>query len=377
MKNKMLPEGFLPGEYIREEAEERGWTPTDLAAILGCKPNIVSDLFAGRRSISAELAKALGDAFGTGAQVWLNLQSAYRLATTSSADDAVARRARLYEKAPISDMLRRGWIEGSTNINVLEAEICRFLEIDSIDQEVVFQHAARKSTRYESLNSTQLAWLKRAKKLAEALPVEGPYSSRNFDGLLEEIEVLKYEPEELRHLPGILSKYGIRFLILEHLPKTKIDGACFWLDEQSPVIVLSLRYDRIDWFWHSLIHELSHIKNRDGLKQPVIENKMFGEGSQPTDEKPSIEKRADAFAVATLIDQNELKDFINRNHPTYSRSSIIGFSRRIGIHRGIIVGQLQHRGRVPYSHFRAMLVKIRNIITATALTDGWGKTVSL
>ena len=63
----------------------------------------------------------------------------------------------------------------------------------------------------------------------------------------------------------LLADAGIRLVILESLPNTRIDGACFWLDRNSPVVVLSLRYDRIDGFWHTLFHELGHVKNRHGL----------------------------------------------------------------------------------------------------------------
>jgi HTH-type transcriptional regulator/antitoxin HigA len=80
---KVIPEAFPPAEYIREEATERGWGPSDLADILGFTRTETSNILNGRTSISPKIAKALGEAFGTGAQVWLNLQSAYQLATSS------------------------------------------------------------------------------------------------------------------------------------------------------------------------------------------------------------------------------------------------------------------------------------------------------
>ncbi len=45
-----------------------------------------------------------------------------------------------------------------------------------------------------------------------------------------------------------------------------------------------------------------------------------------------------------------------------------------GVHPGIVVGQLQHasRGELKYSQHRDMLAKVRDIVTTTALTDGWG-----
>ena len=377
MEKKLLPEAFHPGEYIREEAEERGWSPSDLADILGYERNVISDVFAGRRSISPEMAKALGDAFGTGAQVWLNLQAAYRLATSAEKDDAVARRAKLYGKAPIREMQRRGWIEESSNVEILEAQVCQFFDIKKLGHEIPFEHVARKSTDYTGISPSQLAWLIRARNLARAFPQNIRYSDRLFDSIMTTLHPLYSEPEEIRHIPKVLSEHGIRFLIVEHLPKTKIDGACFWLDKHSPVIVLSLRYNRIDWFWHTLGHELKHVRDRDGEKKPVLEIRLVGEDAQPVNEKPDEERQADKFAVGFLVDQTKLQDFTKRHHPLYSKRDVIGFSRLIGVHPGIVVGQLQHRGEIPYSNLRGMLVRVRDIITKTALTDGWGTTISL
>ncbi|MCJ7578114.1 MAG: HigA family addiction module antitoxin [candidate division Zixibacteria bacterium] len=375
MEKRLLPEAFHPGEYIREEAEERGWSPSDLADILGYERNVISDVLTGRRSVSPEMAKALGDAFGTGAQVWLNLQAAYRLATSAEKDDAVARRAKLYEKAPIREMQRRGWIEESSNVEILEAQVCQFFDIKKLVDKIPFEHAARKSTDYTEISPPQLAWLIRARNLARAFPQNIRYSDRLFDSIMTALYPLCSEPEEIRRIPKVLSEHGIRFLIIEHLPKTKIDGACFWLDEHSPVIVLSLRYDRIDWFWHLLAHELKHVRDRDGEKKPVLETLLVGEDAQPHSEKE--EKQADEFAVAFLVDQMKLNDFIIRKDPIYSKKHVENFSKLIGVHPGIVVGQLQYRGKIPYSNLRSLLVKVRDIITETALTDGWGTTISL
>ena len=377
MEKRLLPEAFHPGEYIREEAEERGWSPSDLADILGYERNVISDLLTGRRSVSPEMAKALGDAFGTGAQVWLNLQTAYRLATSVEKDNAVARRAKLYEKAPIREMQRRGWIEGSSNVEILEAQVCQFFDIKKIGDKIPFEHAARKSTDYTRISPSQLAWLIRARNLAKAFPLKIRYSGRLFDSVMTALRPLCSEPEEIRHIPKVLLEHGIRFLIIEHLPKTKIDGACFWLNRYSPVIVLSLRYDRINWFWHTLTHELKHVKNCDGQEKPLVEMQVVGDDAQPFNEKPGEEGDADKFAAEFLVDQHALEDFINRKDPLYSKKTIFAFSKRIGVHPGIVVGQLQYRRKVPYSHFRGTLIKVRDIITATALTDGWGRTISL
>jgi len=103
----------------------------------------------GKRSITPETAKGLAAAIGTSPEYWMNLEASYQLwrSQTDSAD-AVARRAKIYTLAPIADMIRRGWIEPSENVDVLEAHIMAFFEVQSLDQipEFHHHHAARKSS---------------------------------------------------------------------------------------------------------------------------------------------------------------------------------------------------------------------------------------
>ena len=62
-----------------------------------------------------------------------------------------------------------------------------------------------------------------------------------------------------------IADYGIRFIVVEPLPGIKVDGVALWLDNESPVIGVSVRFDRIDAFWFTLMHEFSHIYHGDAL----------------------------------------------------------------------------------------------------------------
>lgn len=79
MARTIAAEKFPPGEIIKEELEERGWTQTDLAEILGRPLTLVNEIMTGRRAISPETARGFGDAFGVDPQFFLNLESAYQL----------------------------------------------------------------------------------------------------------------------------------------------------------------------------------------------------------------------------------------------------------------------------------------------------------
>lgn len=372
---RKFAEVFPPGEFIREELEERGWSQVELAEILGRTPRLVSEIITGKRAITPDTAKAIGDAFGTSAQYWMNLESAYQLWKAQEADQAIARRARLYQLAPIKEMVKRNWIEPSENVEVLEQRILKFFGLHSLDEEPVYiPHAARKSTPYANITPSQRTWLYRAWHLAHAVSAE-TFTKSLFANGLTCLQRLMGSVEDIRLVPRTLAEMGIRFLVLEALPQTKIDGVCFWLNAQTPVIVLSLRFDRIDAFWHSLGHELYHVKNGDGLHDlPLIDTDMIRENGdeESQKEKPENEKKASEFATEFLVRSKDLKDFIARTAPLYSMSKIDRFAQRIKIHPGLVVGQLQYRGEISYAQYRKLLEKMRHLVAQSALTDGWG-----
>ena len=71
-------EVFPPGEYLRDELDERGWTVKEFAGMIGRSLQVVSEILNGK-AITAETARSFADALGTTPELWLNLQSAYRL----------------------------------------------------------------------------------------------------------------------------------------------------------------------------------------------------------------------------------------------------------------------------------------------------------
>ena len=94
MNRKFKPaEVFPPGDFIREELAARGWSQSDLARVIGRPLQAVNQIINGRKRITVETSKELGLAFGTGPELWLNLENSYRIATTADPDPKIARRA--------------------------------------------------------------------------------------------------------------------------------------------------------------------------------------------------------------------------------------------------------------------------------------------
>jgi HTH-type transcriptional regulator/antitoxin HigA len=329
----------MPGTIVKEEMEERGWSQVELAEILGRPPRLVNEVLAGKRAITPETAQGLASAFGTSAVMWLNLEAHWRLSRLQLTDDSVERRSTLYKLFPVKEMQRRGWIRSTGSLDSIEQDFKKFFRIQEIGAQRNVQLVFRRSTSITT--SVQDAWLTRVEQLARSQKVK-PFSASGVSSCIDKLKQLLSDPKEVRHVPKILHDAGIRFVIVEPLPATKIDGVCMWLDEKSPVIGLSIRFDRIDWFWFTLFHELIHVKHGDGIKQKVIvDTQLVGEDDESGD-LPDYELRADSEAQECLVPKKELENFISRVRPLYSFDRIVGFAERLQVHPGIIVGQL-HR----------------------------------
>jgi HTH-type transcriptional regulator/antitoxin HigA len=366
MKEIISAEVFPPGDRLKEELEARRWTQADLADILGRPPRLVSEIITGKRAITPETAHGLGEALGTGPELWMNLESQYQLSRTTITNHAVGRRAKIYGQFPVKDMQKRGWLRPSTSLDVIETELKNFFQISSLDEGVRIPHAAKKSS-YDKVSMLQTAWLSRARQLAPKVPV-GKYSPSNLKPLYDALRNCVQHESDAAKGPALLSEAGIRLLVIEPLPGSKIDAACLWFDHQ-PLIALTLRYDRHDIFWHALFHELDHVEHEEGMTEPVVDSDLMADCSHGE----KSEKRANNTAASRLIPSEQMEQFIAAVNPYYSDQSILSFAARLKVHPGIVVGQLQHRHLVPWSSLNRLKAKIRDVLIPVAFTDGFGR----
>ena len=357
-----------PGFYLREELEARGWTQRDLAYILGVPEQAVNMIIAGRRGISPEMAKALATAFDVHPDLFANLQSTYEMARAREPDPGIARRARLQSAYPIREMIKRGWLE-DTDAAMLEVQMAQFFGVTSANDIPHLEHAAKKS-HYEETPPAQLAWLFRVRQIAQGMAVPS-YSEKGLREALPRLHAMMIDAEETRHVPRLLAECGIRFVIVECLPNAKIDGVCFWLDKKSPVIGMSLRFDRIDNFWFVLRHEIEHVLQKDGQIKEIIDAELEGERAEDSASLPKEERVANSSAADFCIPSAEINSFVARKAPFFSERDVLGFARRLQIHPGLVVGQIQKRTQ-RWDWLRRHLVKVRTHVLSGTMADGWG-----
>lgn len=363
-----------PGQFISALMEQRSWTQVTLAVVLGLDKSGVARLVADKRPIDAELALTLEELFEVPAEQFLSIQDRYDLAmarVTRRPDAGRSLRAHLYGKLPISEMIKRGWINAQDIRDpVVSTELMRFFGVNRIEDIEVIPHSAKKTEVNTPATPTQLAWLYRVKQIASQMLV-AKYDAAALPTVLAKLKALLGAVEEARKVPRILAEHGIRFLVVETLPAAKIDGVCFWLDNNSPVVAMSLRFDRVDNFWFVLRHELEHVRQRHGLGTMMLDAELEGDRAGTGDHIEVEERQANSAAAEFCVPQKMMDAFIARKAPLFAERDILAFAKMASVHPGLIAGQLRHRiGR--YDRFGSHITKIRSIVAPNAIRDGWG-----
>lgn len=364
-----------PGFFIEEELKSRGWSQVDLAYILGVAPQQLNPVLKGKRGVTPELAFSLGEAFDVPAEFFANLQKQYDLARAKKPDPGVRARASWQSVFPVREMIRRGWIEDADPA-LLDLQMLRFFEKNR-KEDVRFvgestanlAYAARKAD-YGVTSALQYAWLHQVRHVART--VSAPqYSEAALRGSLDEIKSFTIDPEDLHEISEVLLRSGVRFVLVEALPGSKIDGVCLWLDEQ-PVIGMTMRLDRLDNFCFVLRHEIEHVLCGHGRSVSFAPVDEFSPDSDLTsDDLPEEERLANAAALEFCIPQHQMESFFIRKHPFISERDVLGFAARMEVHPAIVVGQIQHRTK-KWNWLRKYLVGVRKYLVGRVLTDGWG-----
>jgi HTH-type transcriptional regulator/antitoxin HigA len=357
-----------PGEVIKEMMEERGWSQSDLAYMLGVTPGTINQLVNSKRPITAEMAKLLSTAFNEPAERFMELQGQWSLAHAPDPDESVRERILAQGRFPLREMARRGWIDDLGKTGSPNASLCRFFKVNSTDDIPQLSHAARKSTSARS-EGLQLAWLYRVRAIAREMQTP-PYSRRALENAIVQMSEMREAPEQIRHVPRLLEEAGVRFVVVEGLPGGRIDGVCFWLDSSTPVIGMSLRLDRIDNFWFVLRHECAHVLHGHGKAVAIIDNDLAADRQDVNEE----ERIADTDAADFCVAHDKMRSFFLRKNPYFSDADVKAFAKINRVHPGLVVGQI-HNLTKQYKILRQHLVSIRNFVTSASMVDGWGNIV--
>ena len=326
-----LPE---PVEAIKFRMEQQGLTQKDLIPYIGSQSK-VSEVLNGKRQLSVAMMRALQEGLGIPAKVLL--QPSIKEKKEPRYD---------WMSYPFAEMLRQGYFEnfrGTLNEakdHAQELLGSLFASIAGPAPQPVYCRSLGQRIDTEAL----AAWQARAAQLAEEQDLPPYVKEKISDDLVREVVKLsKFDQGPLLAFE-LLQKNGIDCVILPHLPRTYLDGACFKTPSGRPVIGMTLRHDRLDNFWFTLVHELAHVR----LHLDQDDFVFFDDTeTRPGDQDDLREHEADVLTLDFLLPRETWEqEKINLTN----RSEISAFADRLGISPAIVAGCLRWVTNDYYHH---------------------------
>lgn len=339
---------FGPGYFIQEQMDLRHWIQEDLADVMGVSEKHLNKILKNKQPISLDIARLLGEVFDTSPNYWINLDTGYRLwleKERSGKEIAADLKGIIYERMPVNDMIKKGWLKPFKDIDELKNQVLEFWGWNKFDFSVLDKQIlclTRKSEAFNQFNASYaLTWYQMACNVAAKKKVD-KYTREKLKTLYENLHSYTIKPDGINEFLKELNRAGVIFFVLPHLLKTYLDGAAFYSGE-NPVIVYTGRYHRIDNFWFTVAHEIGHILNHlnkktpfilDDLKNGVIDN---------------LEKEANELASKHLK-HNDIYSFLEPYLGYLTTSKVEECAEKYQVHPSIIVGKLAHEKKISFSN---------------------------
>lgn len=340
-----------PGETLRDLMDERALSQAELSRRLGRPAQAVNEIVAGKKEITEDTALELERVLQVPAHFWLAREARYReyLARERA---AAAHKAHLpwVRRFPLKALQDAGVLPagrlGVAFCAQLVEPLLRFFGVASPDgwaaQYDQLQAQFRRARPEKQTDVAAItAWLRMGELAAARLPT-ADYSSTALESALPAMRALSLQPAEVigSGLVDLCAQAGVALVFVSALPGTHVTGVARWVGGK-PLIQMSLLGKWNDGFWFSFFHEVGHV-----LKHPTRAVFLDDASSGDTVQSPE-EQEANRFATDLLIPracQAELMQL------PLTEASIEAFAHQIGIHPGIVVGQLQHRSRIGWGH---------------------------
>jgi len=356
MTSTLVPaEAFPPGEYLRDELEERGWSVSEFAEILGRPVQVVSEILNGHKQIIPETALALAEALGTSAELWTNLQSAFNLHEAKSNRPTitdVTKRSQLRSMVPVAELRQRGWLPDSSDVDVLATAVLDLLGISELNEVPNFSVAARRTDTETPFTPQQVAWLSQLRRIAserDAVPFDVNVVRKFAGELIHRL----HDPIELGELENWLGDIGVILVTLLPLKSSKLDGAVIMLGSGNPVIGLTSRGDRMDSYVFTLFHELAHICLGHLDVFPV----RTDEDIDNYIDVDSTEIEANELAASWILPED-----ISLPEGRPSMGVILQLAQRYRVHTCFVIGRIQRENQ-DWGFLRRSIPRVRPYVT--------------
>ena len=321
-----------PVEAIKFRMEQQGLKQRDLVPYLGSATR-VSEVLSRKRQLSLRMIRALTKGLGIPAEVLIQEPGA-ELPDDLGID---------WQKFPINEMFKRNWFsnfKGTVQEAKGHAEELMRNMLQSMDHQNASLALYRQSDHIRSNREMDrfalLAWqahvLQQAKQQNLKTKFEQGTVNKEF---MQNLVKLSWQDDGPKTAKEYLNRHGIYLIAEHHLKKTYLDGAAMCLPDGSPVIALTLRHDRLDNFWFTLMHELAHVALHFN-----DECEPYFDDLDDKSPKAKVEREADELAEEVLIPNKIWRTCDARI--TQDPQDIHDLAKSLNIHPTIIAGRIRY-----------------------------------
>ena len=325
-----------PVAAIEFRMDQAGLAPRDLIPFIGSRAK-VSEVLSGRRAITMPMARALHRHLGIPADVLLRQPGA----SVPDAEEGID-----WTRFPLRAMAKAGWIPAMPRIQDYAEDLVRSLARRAGGAAPVSVALYRKNDTQRINAKTDdyalQAWCWQVMATARERPPAASYAPGSITpDFLRDVARLSAAEDGPGRARDVLARRGVGFEVVRHLPRTYLDGAAFLLSDGRPVVAMTLRYDRIDNFWFTLLHELAHVAlhlDDDGGETAFVDDLSLRDVPPPAGN--AKEEQADEMAEEALIPSDVWEDSPVRDAPTPMR--VLSLAHRLGVHPAVIAGRVRH-----------------------------------
>jgi HTH-type transcriptional regulator/antitoxin HigA len=317
-----------PIEAIRFRMEEQGLKQNDLISYIGSRSK-VSEVLSGKKALTLPMIRAINRYMDIPLEILI--QESKKEPQVVNLDNIDCSRF------PFNEMIKRGWINSTlaqarSNPKKVISEFCKPIG-GFLPQEIMWKRTFHYRIEDKTDTYNLLIWATRVMLLAEQEKVEEYNKNLITVEYLKELAKLSQFSQGPLLAREMLAKYGIILIFQTQLPKTKIDGGCFLDSKGHPVIGMSLRHDRIDNFWHTLLHEMAHVYKH-------LDNKNFFIDDLERESLGNFqENQADKIARDSFIPRAVWKR--SDAYMLRTREAILELGRKLSISPAIIAGRIR------------------------------------
>ena len=347
-----------PGETIRDVLLDKGIPEAAFGTLMNLGSEEARELLRGGSPISIAIARQLSGHLGGSVEFWMSRDRQYRV----SSNQVLESERKWLRQLPKGDMVKFGWVSPRPLPSDELDTYLRFFAVENLSEwrntygSLQEMATFRSSQTVDSRHEAVAAWLRQGEMEAEDIDCE-TWSPEVFLECLNEARSLTRVKEPKRFVPSLqetCSRGGVAVVVVRCPNGCRASGATRFVGNDKAVLQLSFRYLTDDHFWFTFYHEAGHLLLH-GQKQSFTATLTGGrrwilEGTEePT--RDEEERAANEFAADVLIPPNCKSEF---RELSLDARSVLRFAQRIGVSPGVVVGQLQHQGRIRFDQMNTL-----------------------